>query len=68
MTGSINILTIDFKRTERIGLTTALREYISYHYNDHPDNFTDDFRVLDELRTDCLNLEVHQNALHRLLK
>ncbi|CAI2168502.1 19233_t:CDS:10 [Funneliformis geosporum] len=67
-TGSINILTIDFKRTERIGLTTALREYISYHYNDHPDNFTDDFRVLDELRNDCLNLEVHQNALHRLLK
>ncbi|CAG8461462.1 7083_t:CDS:10 [Funneliformis caledonium] len=68
MSGSINILTIDFKRTERIGLTTALREYISYNYNDHPDNFTDDFRVLDELRTDCLNLEVHQNALHRLLK
>ncbi|CAB4419941.1 unnamed protein product [Rhizophagus irregularis] len=68
MTGSLNILAIDFKRTERIGLTTALREYISYHYNDHPDNFTDDFRVLDELRTDCLNLEVHQNALHRLLK
>ncbi|CAG8560890.1 7713_t:CDS:10 [Diversispora eburnea] len=68
MSGLSNILAIDFKRTERIALTTALREYISYSYAEHPDAYTDDFRILDELRTDCLNLEVHQNALNRLLK
>ncbi|CAG8441901.1 126_t:CDS:10 [Dentiscutata heterogama] len=63
-----NILAVDFKYTERIALKTTLRDYISYSYDEHPDIYTDDLRILDELRTDCLNLEVHQNALYRLLK
>ncbi|CAG8477414.1 9472_t:CDS:10, partial [Racocetra persica] len=63
-----NILAVDFKQTERIALKTTLRDYISYSYDEHPDIYTDDLRILDELRTDCLNLEVHQNALYRLQK
>ncbi|CAG8808105.1 36878_t:CDS:10, partial [Gigaspora margarita] len=53
-----NILAVDFKYTERIALKTTLRDYISYSYDEHPDIYTDDLRILDELRTDCLNLEV----------
>ncbi|CAG8511892.1 16671_t:CDS:10 [Acaulospora morrowiae] len=68
MSGLSNILAVKFKSTERIALTTALRNYISYSYAEHPDAYTDDFRIIDDLRTDCLNLEVHQNALNRLLK
>ncbi|CAG8486941.1 3280_t:CDS:10 [Acaulospora colombiana] len=63
-----NLRAIDFKRTERIALTTVLREYISCSYAEHPDAYTDDLRIIDDLRTDCLNLEVHPNALNRLLK
>ncbi|CAJ0831811.1 2172_t:CDS:10 [Entrophospora sp. SA101] len=63
-----NIVSLNFKQTERIALTKVLREYVLKAYGEHPDAYTDDFRVLDELRTDCLNLEVHRNALHRLLK
>ncbi|CAG8473217.1 3078_t:CDS:2 [Ambispora leptoticha] len=66
--GLPNIVFIDFKRTERIGLTRTLRDYIQFSYAEHPDAYIDDFRVLDELRSDCLNLEVHYNALNRLLK
>ncbi|KAL1921126.1 uncharacterized protein VTP21DRAFT_10842 [Calcarisporiella thermophila] len=63
-----NILAIDFKTTERISLTPYLRQYVSNAYAEHPDLYTDDYRVLDELRGDCVHLEVHQNALNRLLK
>ncbi|OZJ06787.1 hypothetical protein BZG36_00149 [Bifiguratus adelaidae] len=63
-----NILSVDFKRTDRIAYTPFLREYISNAYAEHPDLYTDDFRVLDELRMDCVHLEVHQNALNRLIK
>ncbi|KAF9569935.1 pH-response regulator protein palA/rim20 [Mortierella alpina] len=63
-----NILAIDFKRTEPLSMTKSLSEYISTSYAEHPDTYQDDFRVLDELRADIVNLEPHQNALNRLLK
>ncbi|KAF9581619.1 pH-response regulator protein palA/rim20 [Lunasporangiospora selenospora] len=63
-----NILAIDFKRTEAVSMTRSLSEYISTSYAEHPDIYQDDFRVLDELRADIVNLEPHQNALNRLLK
>ncbi|KAG9289057.1 hypothetical protein G9A89_015606 [Geosiphon pyriformis] len=66
--GLPNLVVVYFKRTERIALTRILREYIQFSYSEHPDAYTDDFRVLDELRGDCVNLEVHHNALNRLLK
>ncbi|GJJ71973.1 programmed cell death 6-interacting protein [Entomortierella parvispora] len=63
-----NILAIDFKRTEPLSMTKSLSDYISTSYAEHPDTYQDDFRVLDELRADIVNLEPHQNALNRLLK
>ncbi|KAI1296940.1 pH-response regulator protein palA/rim20, partial [Mortierella claussenii] len=63
-----NLLAIDFKRTEPLSMTKSLSDYISTSYAEHPDAYQDDFRVLDELRADIINLEPHQNALNRLLK
>lgn len=68
MASTSNILAIPVKLTERITLSTALREYISLNYEEHPNLFTEDFRVLDDLRIDITTLEVHINSLHRLLK
>ncbi|KAF9913213.1 pH-response regulator protein palA/rim20 [Lobosporangium transversale] len=63
-----NLLAIDFKRTEPLSMTKSLSDYISTSYAEHPDIYQDDFRVLDELRADIVNLEPHLNALNRLLK
>ncbi|KAF9171702.1 pH-response regulator protein palA/rim20 [Mortierella sp. AD010] len=63
-----NLLAIDFKKTEPLSMTKSLSDYISTSYAEHPDAYQDDFRVLDELRADIVNLEPHQNALNRLLK
>jgi len=63
-----NIATVPFKSTKRIQLIPLLRDYISYSYGEHPDAYVDDFRILDELRSDCVALEADRNALNRLLK
>ncbi|KAL9538338.1 hypothetical protein MBANPS3_011006 [Mucor bainieri] len=68
MAGSTNMLSISSKKTERIIWTPYLREYISNGYAEHPDLYTDDFRVLDELRNDCIYMETNQKALNRLIK
>ncbi|CAO0801386.1 unnamed protein product [Mucor circinelloides] len=63
-----NMLSVSSKKTERIVWTPYLREYISNGYAEHPDLYTDDFRVLDELRNDCIYMETNQKALNRLIK
>ncbi|KAI1291400.1 pH-response regulator protein palA/rim20, partial [Mortierella claussenii] len=49
-------------------MTKSLSDYIWTSYAEHSDAYQDDFRMLDELRADIINLEPHQNALNRLLK
>ncbi|KAF9973737.1 pH-response regulator protein palA/rim20 [Actinomortierella ambigua] len=68
MASASNILHVDFKKTDNVAMTKSLSDYISTSYAEHPDAYQDDFRVLDELRADIVNLEPHQNALNRLLK
>lgn len=63
-----NMLASSPKKTERIVWTPYLREYISNGYAEHPDLYTDDFRVLDELRNDCIYMETNEKALNRLIK
>ncbi|CDH53916.1 ph signal transduction protein [Lichtheimia corymbifera JMRC:FSU:9682] len=63
-----NMLSIDTKSTERVTWTPHLRKYISNGYAEHPDIYTDDFRVLDELRNDCIYMEANEKALNRLIK
>ncbi|KAF8923241.1 pH-response regulator protein palA/rim20 [Dissophora ornata] len=59
-------MAIDFKKTEPLSMAKSLSDYISISYAEHPDSYQDDFRILDELRADIVNLEPHQNALNRL--
>ncbi|ORX60275.1 BRO1-domain-containing protein [Hesseltinella vesiculosa] len=56
------------KRTDKLSWTPFLREYISNGYAEHPDLYTDDFRLLDELRNDCIYVEQTEKALNRLIK
>lgn len=65
---STNLLAVEVKKTEKVSLTQVLRDYISNAYAEHPDLYTDDFRVLDELRMDCIHLGSQHNALNRLIK
>lgn len=67
-TAETNMLSCSPKKTERIVWTPYLREYISNGYAEHPDLYTDDFRVLDELRNDCIYMETNEKALNRLIK
>ncbi|KAG2231674.1 hypothetical protein INT48_005157 [Thamnidium elegans] len=67
-TTETNMLACSPKKTERIIWTPYLREYISNGYAEHPDLYTDDFRVLDELRNDCIYMETNEKALNRLIK
>ncbi|KAI8881312.1 BRO1-domain-containing protein [Backusella circina FSU 941] len=63
-----NMLSCGAKQTVRVVWTPHLREYISNGYAEHPDLYTDDFRVLDELRNDCIYMETNEKALNRLIK
>lgn len=65
---SANMLACEVKRTEKLTWTPYLREYISNGYAEHPDLYTDDFRLLDELRNDCIYVESNEKALNRLIK
>lgn len=65
---TVNMLSCPSKKTERVSWTPYLREYISNKYAEHPDLYTDDFRVLDELRNDCVFAEVNEKTLNRLIK
>ncbi|KAF7721506.1 pH-response regulator protein palA/rim20, partial [Apophysomyces ossiformis] len=62
------MLAAQVKCTERVTWTPFLREYISNGYAEHPDLYTDDFRILDELRNDCIYMETNEKALNRLIK
>ncbi|KAI8066822.1 BRO1-like domain-containing protein [Gongronella butleri] len=63
-----NMLSGAVKRTDKINWTPYLRDYISNGYAEHPDLYTDDFRLLDELRNDCIYGEQTEKALNRLIK
>ncbi|KAI8991548.1 BRO1-like domain-containing protein [Mycotypha africana] len=63
-----NMLACQPKKTERIAWTPYLRDYISNGYAEHPDLYTDDFRILDELRNDCLFMRSDERDLNRLIK
>ncbi|ORY96823.1 BRO1-like domain-domain-containing protein [Syncephalastrum racemosum] len=62
------MLAVPTKRTQRVSWTPYLRKYISNGYAEHPDLYTDDFRVLDELRNDCIYMDSSEKALNRLIK
>ncbi|KAI9146342.1 BRO1-like domain-containing protein [Paraphysoderma sedebokerense] len=63
-----SLLAPEIKRTESISLIEPLRLYIRRSYSEDDSQYSDDFRTLEILRNDIVNVEIHTNALSRLLK
>ncbi|KAJ1679514.1 pH-response regulator protein palA/rim20, partial [Spiromyces aspiralis] len=65
---------IPFKRTERVGYTKPLTEYIVQSYAEPPEAYRDDLRVLDELResatmsTTATSSDVNPSTLQRNIR
>lgn len=64
---SANILHIPFRRTQSLALSGAIRQYISTKYDQHPDTFTRDLELIDQLRKDAVNaVEPHSSGVTRI--
>ena len=62
-----NILFLPFRRTHSVKLSTAIRQYISSKYDQHPDMFVRDMETIDKLRTDAVNsLETHVIGIRKI--
>lgn len=62
-----NLLQVPFRRTHNLSLADAIKRYISTKYDQHPDSFTNDLEVIDQLRRDAVNsVEPHSSALRRI--
>ncbi|TKA75835.1 hypothetical protein B0A55_04376 [Friedmanniomyces simplex] len=62
-----NILQIPFRRTHNIQLSEPIRKYIETKYDQHPDTFTRDLEVIDQLRKEAVNsLEPHSSGVTKL--
>ena len=62
-----NILAIPFHRTSSVSLSSAITQYISTKYDQHPSTFKRDLELVDQLRKDAVNaLEAHPTALRKL--
>ena len=48
-------------------MATAIRQYISTKYDQHPDMFVKDLEAIDKLRADAVrSLDVHVSGLKKL--
>ena len=48
-------------------MATAIKQYISTKYDQHPDMFTKDLEAIDKLRTEAVNsLDTHISGIKRL--
>ena len=62
-----NILFLPFRRTHAVSMATAIRQYISTKYDQHPDMFTKDLEAVDKLRTEAVNaLDAHVSGIKKL--
>lgn len=67
MTPSNNQLSIPFRKSTSLSLSTAIRQYISKKYDQHPDMFRHDLEVIDALRRDAINVrEAHPSGVKKL--
>ncbi|KAJ3193364.1 pH-response regulator protein palA/rim20 [Irineochytrium annulatum] len=65
---SSSMLDIPYRRLEPVPqLSTALKAFISSSYHEDPENYLDDFRSLEELRTGVLDPEPHPASLARII-
>ncbi|KAI0385432.1 BRO1-domain-containing protein [Hypomontagnella monticulosa] len=62
-----NILAVPFRKGAHLSLSSAIRQYISTKYDQHPDMFRQDLEVIDALRRDAVNVrEPHPSGVARL--
>lgn len=62
-----SILSIPFRKGAQLSLSTAVRQYISTKYDQHPDMFRQDLDVIESLRRDAVNVrEAHPSGLKKL--
>ena len=62
-----NQLSLPFRKSTQISLSTAIRQYISKKYDQHPDMFRHDLEVIDSLRRDAVNVrEAHPSGIKKL--
>ena len=48
-------------------MATAIKQYISTKYDQHPDMFTRDLEAIDKLRADAVNVqEAHVSGIKKL--
>lgn len=64
---SNNILSIPFRRSLQLSLSTTIRQYINTKYDQHPDMFQHDLEMIDALRRDATNVrEPHLSGIKKL--
>ncbi|KAL2014918.1 hypothetical protein VTK56DRAFT_6826 [Thermocarpiscus australiensis] len=62
-----NVLSLPFRRSTQLSLSSSIRQYISKKYDQHPDMFRHDLEVVDALRRDAINVrEPHPSGIKRL--
>lgn len=61
------ILAVPFRKGAQLSLSSAIKQYISTKYNQHPDMFRQDLDVIDALRRDAVNVrEPHPSGVKKL--
>ncbi|KAH6913067.1 pH-response regulator [Coprinopsis sp. MPI-PUGE-AT-0042] len=62
-----NLLAIPFKKSYPIEIKDPVRRYISQHAGGHPDEFRDDIRIWQDLRSQATVGQVHVNRIDSIL-
>ena len=60
---SVSLQAIPFKQAEPISFKRPLRTFIEQEYEEDPDTYLEDFRVLEELRTQIQDPQIHENSV-----
>ncbi|KAL9585635.1 MAG: hypothetical protein Q9212_001418 [Teloschistes hypoglaucus] len=62
-----NILFLPFRRTNAVSMSTAIKQYISTKYDQHPDMFKKDLETIDYMRTHAVNsIEAHVSGISKV--
>ena len=62
-----NILELPFRKSHSVDLSSAIKSYISKHYDQSPAQFSDDLQAIDALREDAIHvLDPHISGIVRL--
>jgi programmed cell death 6-interacting protein len=62
-----NLLAIPSKKTYQIEVKDPVRRHISQHAGGHPDDFRDDIRIWQDLRSQATASQVHVNRIDALI-